>query len=146
MSVSDQSLLVARHLPCPRLAIGMPLQHPCARTDGPKRFLVPRRLYTVIYQGAILAEYDNLVVAERVRLPGLEAGPLEHVVDGGRGDGGEDEIAGEDHDGVVGEQWDQMGAGAAEGGPGLVFERAYGGCEGGVGEGWGRQGRLGCHG
>lgn len=94
---------MARHPPPFRLTITWALQHPRARTNGPERLARPRRLDAIVDQCTVLAQYDDLVMAERVGLPGLEFGPLEHLVDAGRGDGGEDEIAGEDHDGIVGE-------------------------------------------
>lgn len=45
-------------------------------------------------------------------------------MDRGRGDGCEEEVAWEDHDGVGGEEGEEIRAGLAEGGPGAVFEGA----------------------
>jgi len=53
-------------------------------------------------------------------------------VHGGRGHGCKEEVAGEDHDGVRGEEGEERGAGFAEGRPGAVFEGADCGCYGGV--------------
>lgn len=59
-------------------------------------------------------------------------------MDGGRGDGGEEEVAREDHDGVRCEKRDEVGARFAESCPRAVFEGAYCGCDGGVRERWSR--------
>jgi hypothetical protein len=134
---------VVRHLPTACCAIGAALQNPGARADSSERLVVARRLHSVVDECAVLAQYNDLVMTQRVRLPRFEVGALQHVVDRGRGDGGEDEVPGEDHDRGVREEREEAGAGAAERGPSLVLERADCGSQSWVGERRGRHRRRG---
>lgn len=110
---------MARHLPL------VSLQHPRARADRFERLIRALSLNTVVDHSAVLAKRNDFVVTKLVVAPGLETGALQHLVNSRRRYGGEDEVAGEDHDRVAGEEGQKRVTGAAEGSPGLVFEAAH---------------------
>lgn len=110
---------MARHLPV------LSLQHPRARAHRLERPICALSFNTIVDHGAVLAKRDDLVVAEFVVVPRLEVGALQHLVDGRRRHGGENEVAGKDHDRIARQEGQKLVTGAAKRSPGLVFEAAH---------------------
>lgn len=104
--MSNQGLLMCRHLPRRILSPLVTLQHPHARAHGAECLPLPRRLHAIVDDCAIPAERENLVVAHGVRLPWLKVVGPQRVVDTGCGRRSEDPPAGEDHDRVAREDGD----------------------------------------
>ena len=73
---------MTRHLPSPRDSmIVTPIHGPYTGADGLERLITPRCAHSIVDNGAILAQGNYLIVAERVGMPRLELFTLQHLVD-----------------------------------------------------------------